>query len=153
VTDADGDDLRALVRDALREVLPEMLAGVVQARAGRARVEDVRVADDADLAAFAARVLDLGDDVRAGRVTFRLVAGPAAAPGAPSARPAQADEGTHRVDRGAVTERHVRAAEAAGRRIVVGPRAVVTPLARDRARTAGVEIVRDPATITDAGRH
>ncbi|MBI4943904.1 MAG: hypothetical protein HY830_24455, partial [Actinobacteria bacterium] len=97
----DSDDLRALVRDALREVLPEMLAGVVQARAGRARVEDVRVADDADLAAFAARVLDLGDDVRAGRVTFRLVAGPAGpagAPGTPAARPARADDGTHRVD-------------------------------------------------------
>ncbi|WP_088317639.1 hypothetical protein [Kineosporia sp. R_H_3] len=151
MTDADGDDLRALVRDALREVLPEMLAGVVQARAGRARVEDVRVTDDADLAAFAARVLDLGDDVRAGRVTFRLVAGPAGR--AATSATVAAENGTHRVDRGAVTERHVRAAETAGRRIVVGPRAVVTPLARDRARTAGVEIVRDPATNTDAGRH
>jgi hypothetical protein len=100
-------------------------------------------------------VLDLGDDVRAGRVTFRLTGGPVTGPAvAPSAAaPVHPDPATHRVDRGAVTERHVRAAEAAGRRIVVGPRAVVTPLARDRARTAGVEIVREPGTNTDAGRH
>jgi len=66
------------------------------------------------------------------------------APAAAPATPAAPAPGTRRVERGAVTERMVRAAAAAGeRRIVLGPRAVLTPLARDRARASGVEIVKE----------
>ncbi len=37
----------------------------------------------------------------------------------------------------------VAASARAGARLVLGPRAVLTPLARDRARAAGVEIVKE----------
>ena len=48
-----------------------------------------------------------------------------------------------RVDRGAVTERMVARAAADGARLVLGPRAVLTPLARDKARTLGVPIEKE----------
>ncbi len=46
------------------------------------------------------------------------------------------------VERGAVTERAVNAAAAAGARLQIGPRAVLTPLAKDRARVLGIVIER-----------
>ena len=150
-TGLPAEDLRALVREVLLDVLPGLVDRTSAAAAPR--VEQVRVRDDADLAAFAARVLAAADDVRSGRVVFSLAdaASPAAvaAPGssAPSG-PTPVPASGHHVERGAVTERHVRAAEAAGGRLVLGPRAVLTPLARDRARAKGVEIVRP----SDPGR-
>jgi hypothetical protein len=74
--------------------------------------------------------------------------GPSAAPG-PSATPghsATPDHGAtpgHRIGKGAVTERAVQAAADAGVRLVLGPRAVLTPLARDRARALGVPIEKE----------
>jgi pyruvate/2-oxoglutarate dehydrogenase complex dihydrolipoamide acyltransferase (E2) component len=102
-------------------------------------VETVGLRNDADLDAFVKRLLRLfenpkqRDALRAGRLRFRLAA--AAGPG--SVQPA------HRVDKGAVTEAMVRQAARAGARLVLGRRAVLTPLARDRARAAGVEIERE----------
>ena len=102
-------------------------------------VETVSLRTDADLDAFVKRLLRLfenpqrRDELRAGRLRFRLAA--AAGPG--SVQPA------HRVDKGAVTEAMVRQAARAGARLVLGRRAVLTPLARDRARAAGVEIERE----------
>jgi hypothetical protein len=49
----------------------------------------------------------------------------------------------HRIEKGAVTERAVQAAASAGARLVLGPRAVLTPLARDRARALGVPIEKE----------
>ena len=102
-------------------------------------VETVSLRNDADLDVFVKRLLHLfenpkqRDALRAGRLRFRLAA--AAGPG--SVQPA------HRVDKGAVTEAMVRQAARAGARLVLGRRAVLTPLARDRARVAGVEIERE----------
>ena len=48
-----------------------------------------------------------------------------------------------RIERGAVTERVVRDAARAGERLVLGRGAVLTPLARDRARSSGVEIEKE----------
>jgi hypothetical protein len=102
-------------------------------------VETVSLRTDAELDAFVKRLLRLfenpqrRDALRAGRLRFRLAA--AAGPG--SVQPA------HRVDKGAVTEAMVRQAAGAGARLVLGRRAVLTPLARDRARAAGVEIERE----------
>ena len=42
-----------------------------------------------------------------------------------------------------LTERTVLKAAKAGSRLVLGPRAVMTPLARDRARALGVEIEKE----------
>ena len=62
---------------------------------------------------------------------------PAAGGAAGSAQPGQ------RIEKGAVTEAAVAAAARAGARLVLGRRAVLTPLARDRARAAGVEIEKE----------
>jgi hypothetical protein len=57
--------------------------------------------------------------------------------------PARASQARRRIERGAVTERAVQAAAGAGARLVLGPRAVLTPLARDRARALGVPIEKE----------
>ena len=107
-------------------------------------VETVSVRTDQELAAFVTRLLHVfedprrRDDLRTGRLRFRLAPGGAPLPGpAGSARPAR------RIDKGAVTEAVVRDAARAGARLVLGRRAVLTPLARDRARAAGVEIEKE----------
>ena len=79
-------------------------------------------------------------------------AGPSGAPptGEPRARELRAGEPrggaaltARRVEKGAVTERAVIAAAKAGERLVLGPRAVLTPLARDKARALGVPIEKE----------
>jgi hypothetical protein len=42
-----------------------------------------------------------------------------------------------------VTERHVKAAAAAGARIALGRAAVLTPLAREKARALGVHVEKE----------
>ncbi len=108
-------------------------------RDGVRDVQPVSLRTDAELAAFVTRLLHLFEnpkhraDLRSGRLRFQL----AAAGVAGSARP------THRIEQGAVTEAAVREAARAGARLVLGRRAVLTPLARDRARAAGVEIEKE----------
>lgn len=48
-----------------------------------------------------------------------------------------------RVDRGVLTERQVAAAAETGQSIVVARGAVITPLARDKARALGVHIEKE----------
>jgi hypothetical protein len=162
----DSDAVRAVIREVLAELLPAAAhpapvpataaqpapARPVPAHAGPAQpglaypvsedaqsVETVSLRTDADLSAFVRRLLHLfenpkhRDDLRSGRLRFRLA--PVAVPG--SAQPA------NRVEKGAVTEAMVAEAARAGARLVLGRRAVLTPLARDRARAAGVEIERE----------
>ena len=69
-----------------------------------------------------------------GRHGFRLAASGDAAPAAGA---------VVRVDRGAVTERTVSRAAADGARLVLGKGAVLTPLARDKARSLGIALVRE----------
>ncbi len=103
----------------------------------------VRIATDTDLRDFALRVLRIADnpklrrDLIAGRIRFRL-ADQSAGPAGPG--PAAPGPAAHWVDKGAVTERAVAAAAKAGARLVLGPRAVLTPLAKDKARALGVLI-------------
>ena len=136
-----SDELRAAVRAVLRDVLPAGPAETSRSAAAphAALAGEVVVRDDADLGALVRRIASLCDDptaraaLREGRHGFRL-AGPshqrAAAP-------------VVRIERGAVTERAVAKAAADGVRLVVGPKAVLTPLARDKARNLGVEIERE----------
>jgi hypothetical protein len=98
---------------------------------GTARTEAVRLETDADLAAFVSTVLEHGDAIREGRLRFTLGRGGAA----PS--------GVMRVERGAVTERTIKKAAESGGRLVLGPKAVLTPLARERARALGIDIERE----------
>ncbi len=166
-TSLDGDGLRSLVRQVLREAMDgaatppgQVPAGPTPAPPVRVRpaqpgasqilpieamagadepAETVTLRNDADLATFVLRLLHLfenpkaRDDLRSGRRRFRLDQGSLAG----SVRP------SHRVEKGAVTEAAVKAAAAAGAQLVLGPRAVLTPLARDRARAAGVHIEQE----------
>jgi hypothetical protein len=156
-------ELRAAVRSVLREVLrdrlPEGLAdGLPEGLADRgaaAPVRDVVLRSDADLTAFVREVAELAEDpqrraaLRAGRHGFRLAATPAT-PTTPAASVAAAVASrVLRVERGAVTERMVRRAADAGHRLVVGPHAVLTPLARDRARSLGIAVEKEHAEKED----
>lgn len=137
--------LRALVREVLADALPAAAAAaaVTPTAAGK-DVRTVPVATEADLAALVAQVLALAEDpvagpaLRAGSIRFV----PAGAPRAVGAVAAEAPA-VHRVEKGAVTERTVTAAAQAGARLVLARQAVLTPLARDRARALGVEVERE----------
>jgi hypothetical protein len=142
------DELRAAVRAVLRDVLP---AGMVAAPAGATPAAasslsgEVVVQTDADLTALVRRVASMCEDpaqraaLRSGRHGLRLVRDT----GAGGTRPAGGTTGVMRIERGAVTERSVVKAASSGARLVVGPKAVLTPLARDKARVLGVEIEKE----------
>lgn len=173
MTQAPADGLRDLVAATVRDVVAEMVAssltpgalsgapsgsgpssppGVAAAApapappgpavAGQRRVDTVRIESDADLDAFARHLLQLFEnpknrqDLRAGRHTFRLAA---------SATPQSASShlAACRVEKGAVTERQVKAAAESQQRLVLGRAAVLTPLARERARALGVPIEKE----------
>jgi hypothetical protein len=148
------EELRALVREVIRDVLPK----------GLPVTETVNLWTDQDLAAFVNRLLDLDPDqveeLRSGRKRFKLAA--PSAPSVPSVEAAagragpvngpgpvngaeRAGESTpvRRIERGAVTEAVITAAARAGERLVLGRGAVLTPLARDRARASGVPIEKE----------
>ena len=140
----DFDELRALVREVIRDVLPHGLPGT----------ETVNLSTDEDLAAFVKRLLDLDPDqreeLRSGRKRFRLAtastalpgSGPGSGPGG-DAGPGPGASPVRRIERGAVTEAIIKAAVRAGERLVLGRGAVLTPLARDRARASGVQIEKE----------
>jgi hypothetical protein len=138
--------LRRMVREVLQEVLPHEAASqaAVPAPSGD-DVRRVRVRDDHDLAALVTQVLNLAEDpartadLRSGRLRFTLATDDTSAAAA-AVTPID-------VDRGAVTERLIQRAAREQRPLRLGPRAVVTPLARDRARALGV--VLDRSTTFD----
>lgn len=157
------EELREAVRAVLRDVLPEALTTPATGPAAPMRAETVALRTQADLDALVRRVAGLCEDparraaLREGRSGFRL-AGPApagvgAGVGAGASALAGAGRGgsdrgsdrggVTRVERGAVTERAVKAAATDGHRMVLGPHAVLTPLARDRARVLGVQIEKE----------
>jgi hypothetical protein len=139
----DLDALRSLIREVIRDVLPT----------DQPVTETVNLSTDDDLASFVKRLLDLApgerEELRSGRKRFRLAARPTPpVPPVPAghvgeAGQARAAAGVRRIERGAVTERVIKAAAEAGQRLVLGPRAVLTPLARDRARASGVRIEKE----------
>jgi hypothetical protein len=158
---SEFDELRALVREVIRDVLPNGLPN------GLPVTETVSLSTNEDLAAFVARLLDLDpeerEELHSGRKRFRLAwemngSAPAPVPAAtsvpaetlaqtatpiPAPAPAPGGAPVRRVESGAVTEALVKQAARAGERLVLGRGAVLTPLARDRARASGVEIVKE----------
>ena len=137
---SDLDELRVLVREVIRDVLPSGFAG------GRPEIETVNLSTDDDLAAFVRRLLDLGpgerEELRSGRKRF-LLASPRVPPGEAGPRTSPEATTVRRIERGAVTEAVVSAAARDGQRLVLGRGAVLTPLARDRARASGVQIEKE----------
>ncbi len=144
-----SDELRALVREVLRDALPDVLATTALTRPDVVQPgsEVVSLRTDAELATFVRRLAtecadpERRDDLAAGRVTYTLAAGVRLSQGPDPVTPAP--DPTIRVERGAVTERHVRQAARAGTSVVAAPGVVVTPLALDRARSTGVDIKRE----------
>lgn len=122
------NDLRQMVRDVLREVV----AARGQAAAAPA-VETVRIASDADLMAFAGRVIEAQAAVASGALRFTLAGAAAAAAPAPMATGAALT--------GVITETTINRHASAGR-LLLAPGAVVTPLARDRARQLNLKLER-----------
>ena len=170
---SEFDELRALVREVIRDVLPNGLPGNGLPSNGLPVTETVDLSTDEDLAAFVDRLLNLDpgerEDVQAGRKRFRLAPRSAGHNGTSAASdlaalairltspqppaptqfaqgakgPVPAGAPVRRVESGAVTEALVKQAAQAGERLVLGRSAVLTPLARDRARASGVEIVKE----------
>lgn len=119
-------------------------AGVV---ASDAAVEHVRLKDDRDLDAFVrslARRLEHPAEraaIASGRIRFTMTGhGHTAAASATAAT-----GGVERIERGAVTERIIERAAQSGGVLILGPKAVLTPMGRDRARALGVQIQREAA--------
>jgi hypothetical protein len=108
-----------------------------------ANAERVELRSDADLDAFVralARRLESPRDrmaILSGKLRFTLAAT------TPAAMDASGTGAVLRIEKGAVTERHVREAAEKQARLVLSPRAVLTPMARDRARSLGVEIEKE----------
>lgn len=104
---------------------------------GKNRSETVQLTTDKDLDNFVRKLLRLFEspktraDLKAGRLTFRLGGSSRV-----SGRGA-----VHRIEAGAVTERHI--ADMAGGTLVLGRKAVLTPLAREKARTLGITIEKE----------
>jgi len=153
---SERDDAREILRELLHEALagtdgngvtpqvppppvaavhrPSTWKGVrptqLSQQAGRG-LEHVTLADDDDLNRFVHALLTRQDRdaILDGRVRFTL--------GGPTT------SGVIRVERGALTERKVEEAARTGARLVLGPGAVLTPLAREKARAKGIEIERE----------
>jgi hypothetical protein len=131
---------------ALRRLVREVIAAELDAARGSPATETARIADDADLAAFARRVLALAEDatarqaIAAGRYPFELAHGSAPATPSPPARLTGA--AAARIDTGVVTEASLAKLPKGAARLVIGDGVAVTPLARDRARKLGITIER-----------
>ena len=119
-----SDDIRRLVREALSEALgaPDDVGSTA-----------VTIASDADLMAFAREVAGNAEAVKSGNTTYRLARD--------QTRPDAA--GGCRWESGVLNE--VRIIEIAKHhsRVLLGSGAVVTPLARDKAREIKLELVKE----------
>jgi hypothetical protein len=147
---------KSLMRDLIKSVIAEEVAAIrksapdAKPQAAQRAVETVRIASDADLIAFARKVLSLaGDpgkakDIAAGRYPFRLEqAAPAPKPAHNAATPASAPKPgasgqTLRIDSGVVTETMLNKLPRGLAKLVLAPGVTVTPLAKDRARALGL---------------
>jgi hypothetical protein len=149
MTTAIQADLRLLVREVLREVLPTSIKNM---SAGKAPMETVAMAPaagefvslktEADLDLFVKRLARLCEEpikrteLAEGVLRFRLT------PIVSEIAPIESRK-VIRIERGAVTERHVKQASEQGAVLVLNRTAVLTPLGRDRARALGVEVERE----------
>lgn len=143
----DNNALRAMVREALRDALAT--SGKLPAPNTPAAVtEPVSLTNNGELYAFVQRILDMATDsatasrLRSGQIRFEL----AGASQQSSHVAPQTNESGFRVERGAVTEALVKKAAEAGGVLVAGPAAVITPLAREKARKLGVTINKETSS-------
>ncbi|MBZ9602975.1 hypothetical protein [Phyllobacterium chamaecytisi] len=131
----DPNLLRQLVSEAVREALADR---------GSTSPEVVSIATDADLQRLVSRVVTLMENpitaaqLSSGKIAFKLDLDRSDGPAARS-EPAATNE-TSPLS-GIVGEKIINGA-AHGKQLVLGPDAVVTPIARDRARERGISLIR-----------
>jgi hypothetical protein len=140
------------LRDLVKSVIAEEVAAIRKPKAATAPAateERVAIATDADLVAFARRVLSLAGDpgkakeIAAGRYPFRLQRTHAAAATTAAPQPSsQQSTQSHRIDSGIVTESTLNKLPRGLSRLLLGPGVTVTPLAKDRARALGLTFER-----------
>jgi hypothetical protein len=148
-----SEEIRQLVRDTLRELVPavkvrtDASGGTLLARLRaaltdpkRANVE-VRIDNANDLSTFARDLLQASEDIRIGILSGKIGLGLASGT-AGIAAPAQ-PRAPHQIAKGVVTEIMVAEIGKTSNRLIIGKGVVVTPLARDKAREVKLEIVRD----------
>jgi hypothetical protein len=150
------DELRTLIRATLREALGQ---GAAQApkdgppaapakttnlaeRLKAGKPVDIAIATDDDLTRFARDVAEAAShaDPRAillsGQARFRLTGAK------PNPASAPSRSGAFHWDKGVLSEAKLTEIARNHTRLVLGPNAVLTPLARDRAREVKLELVR-----------
>lgn len=149
------DTIRLLVREVLAEELARVkgaggpMAGTTPKPAVREEVVSIR--NSAELMQFVRRLLEAAKDgrarqeIEAGRWTFRLAgAGSGTGTVTTHTAPAPQAQGADRVtiEQGLIGERQIDGLPPGTGCLVVGKRARLTPLARDRARQRGIAIER-----------
>ncbi|GAB2175025.1 hypothetical protein [Dongia sp. agr-C8] len=138
----DGKELRALIRDVIATEIAAVKRDAAPVKAAPAE-HRVRIANDADLAAFARQVLSLAGDpatrsaIANGSYRFTLEGGAATAP-----MPAAPASASSRIEKGVVTETLLLKLPKGTKRLQVGAQVSVTPLARDKASSLGITIER-----------
>ena len=121
-----SNELRSMVREVLRDAMAQ------RGSASAVAVEPVRLGNDHDLAAFVARLMDpaVQSRIKSGALRFTL----GTAPAMPIAQAGAALTGV-------ITEQKLDRM-GASTTLVLAPGAVLTPLARDKARRLGLKIER-----------
>lgn len=132
---------KSLIRNLIRDVIAEEVNAMKSGKSPAAAPSSVRIAGDADLAAFAKDVLRLAEDpqvraaILAGRHPFHLAGSAAPATAAPSGQ-------SHRIDKGVVTEGVIAKLGKNISRLLLGPGVSITPLARDKAKARNISVER-----------
>jgi hypothetical protein len=143
----DNNALREMVREALRDALAT--SGKLPAPVSPAAVtEPISLTSNSELFAFVQRILDMATDsatanrLRSGQIRFEL----SGTSHQSHETTPQSNQNGLRIERGAVTEAMVKKAAEAGGVLIAGPSAVVTPLAREKARKLGVTINKETSS-------
>lgn len=126
VKPAMSNELRSMVREVLRDVMANHAAPATAA------IEAVRISNDHELAAFVARAIEpaTAEKIKSGKLRFTLAGVATQAAAAPAGMMS-----------GVITEQKIGKLDV-GAALVLGPGAVLTPLARDKARKLGLKIER-----------
>lgn len=154
----DEHRLRQLVRELLEEqrntLQPRSGAFAATTPVPQIRVEAVSITSDRELMAFVDHVLELAKDgrlraeIESRRHVFQLAKSPVDGGESRLTGPPRSPAGGEvevapvHFDRGLVSERNINAIAAGTTRLILGRRARLTPLARDRARQRGIRIER-----------
>lgn len=140
------DELRQLIREAITAELGRDAGRRLLAR--ESRQEIVSIGSDAELASFVHRLLDMADDpttrddIRAGRLKFKLAGGASHRSSEVKQVPPAPSPQQVRLTPAFLTEKQVDALPEGTTVVTVGNGTRLTPLARDRLRSKKIRIER-----------